>query len=103
MSLGILVDGNNHFIVHGPLPSPRRARELARRWSLITIGSGVDMTKPEAGSKWRVSTKEFREDLEWAVVAPSEQAHTQAVAALLAELEGRGVVVHRGDDWEGEE
>jgi hypothetical protein len=35
--LGILVIGNNHFIVQGPLPDRDTARELARHWSVIQI------------------------------------------------------------------
>ncbi|MFN3323522.1 MAG: hypothetical protein ACK5AZ_08510 [Bryobacteraceae bacterium] len=113
MSLGILVLGDNHFIGRGPLPSKDCARALARRWSLIGIGTGIDMTRPEPGSKWRVSTREFREDLEWAVVLETGAPLTEAVRTLLDELKARGVVVHRATgpfdtpgnypSWPGEE
>lgn len=103
MGLGILVAGDNHFIVRGPLPSPEAALALARRWSMIQIGSGIDMTRPEPGSKWHVSTREFRESLEWAVVLPSERLIQPAVQTLLAELEARGIRIRRDGDWEGED
>jgi hypothetical protein len=34
----ILVHGDNHFIVRGPLPDPAAALALVRHWSLIQIG-----------------------------------------------------------------
>jgi hypothetical protein len=36
---GILVHGENHFIVRGPLPDRETALALARRWSTIQIGA----------------------------------------------------------------
>ncbi len=36
--VGILVLGNNHFIVRGPFPNRETALALARHWSLIQIG-----------------------------------------------------------------
>ncbi len=36
--VGILVHGDNHFIVSGPRPSLKVARELAEHWSIIQIG-----------------------------------------------------------------
>jgi hypothetical protein len=103
VSLGILVVGNNHFIVRGPLPSPRAAGAIAKRWSTIRIGSGIDMTRPEPGFPWHASTKEFRENLEWAVVIPSDHAPSSAVQTLLDELAKRGIDVRRGGEWEGQE
>jgi hypothetical protein len=106
VSLGILVDGDNHFIVRGPLPSADCARALAREWSLIRIGSGVDMTQPVACRPWRVSTREFRENLQWAVIVPSVRAIQPAVQALLEEISTRGVALLRaepGASWAGED
>lgn len=106
MELGILVDGDNHFIVRGPLPSPRCAKALAGKWSVIRIGSGVDMTRPEPGFPWYVSTKEFRENLQWAVVLPSSRSLQPGAQTLLAEMAARGVVIHGRDDasnWSGED
>jgi hypothetical protein len=36
--VGILVMGDNHLIVRGPLPDRETALALARHWSLIQIG-----------------------------------------------------------------
>jgi hypothetical protein len=37
--VGILVHGDNHFIVCGPLPDRDAARALIRHWSIIQIGA----------------------------------------------------------------
>jgi hypothetical protein len=84
--VGILVHGDNHFIVRGPMPDRANALALVRQWSLIQIGAPL----PEG---WRISTREFREDLEWAVVVAGEGEISPAVAELLREVSGRGVVV----------
>src|SRR5690242_6333192 len=59
-TVGILVHGDNHFIVRGPAPDWETALALVRHWSLIRIGANT----PAALRSWRISTKEFREDLE---------------------------------------
>jgi hypothetical protein len=89
-SLGILVHGDNHFIVRGPQPDPSTAVKLARHWSLIQIGKPT----PAALRQWSISSREFREDLEWAVVVPGDGETTSAVAQLLDELSARGIVIH---------
>jgi hypothetical protein len=88
---GILVHGNNHFIVQGPEPDRATALELARHWSLIQIGGKT----PPALERWRISTREFRENLEWAVVVPGDGEISPAVAQLLDELSARGVTILR--------
>ena len=88
--LGILVHGDNHFIVRGPLPGRAAALELARHWSLIQIAR---KTPPEL-DQWRISSKEYREDLEWAVLVPGDGEISPAVAQLLDELSGRGIIIH---------
>ena len=85
--LGILVHGDNHFVVRGPLPDRETALALARHWSVIRIGSS---TPPEL-SAWRISTREFRESLEWAIVVPGDGETSPAVVQLLNELRARGV------------
>jgi len=87
--VGILVHGGNHFIVRGPAPSHADALRLARHWSMIQIGA---KTPPDL-ERWRISTREFREDLEWAVVVKGDRAMTPAVTQLLAELAARGIVI----------
>jgi hypothetical protein len=89
--VGILVHGDNHFIVRGPLPDAATAMTLARHWSLIQIGS----TTPPALRQWSISSREFREDLSWAFVVPGDGQITPGVAQLLEELSARGIVIHR--------
>lgn len=90
-NLGILVHGDNHFIVRGPPPDPATARALARHWSIVEIGR----TTPATLSQWRISTSEFRENLQWAVMVPGEGEISPAVAQLLSELAARGVAIQR--------
>lgn len=95
--VGILVLGSNHFIVRGPFPDRETAMALARHWSFIQIGQ----TTPIALQPWSISTREVREDLEWAVVVPGDGEVTSAVAQLLEELSARGVTIHHSSsgDW----
>jgi hypothetical protein len=95
--VGILVVGNNHFIVRGPLPDRETALTLARHWSLIQIGQ----TTPSALDRWTIVTREFRENLEWAVIVPGDGEISPAVAQLLTELSGRGITIHDSGitDW----
>jgi len=88
--VGILVHGDNHFIVHGPLPDRETALALVRHWSVIQIGATI----PPALDHWRIVTKEFRENLEWAVLVPGDREISGAVTTLLAELSARGIIVH---------
>lgn len=95
--VGVLVVGDNHFIVRGPCPNRETALALARHWSLIQIGQ----TTPIALQPWSIITREFRENLEWAVVVPGDGEVTPAVAQLLDELSARGITVHYSGfgDW----
>jgi hypothetical protein len=88
--LGILVHGDNHFIVRGPLPDRAEALALVRHWSVIQIGA----ITPPALERWRISSREFRENLQWAVIAPAESEISWAVTKLLAELSARGIMIH---------
>ena len=88
--VGILVHGDNHFIVNGPLPSRGTALALVRHWSVIEIGA----TTPTSLDGWKIVTREFRENLEWAVVVPGENEPSLAVRNLLDELAARGVAIH---------
>jgi len=90
--IGILVCGDNHFIVDGPPPDYAIAVELARHWSLIQI----NQTTPDELQIWSIVTKAFRENLEWAVVVPGDGETTPAVQQLLHELTARGITI-RGD------
>ena len=89
--VGILVLGNNHFILSGPRPSEAEARALARNWSLIQIGE----KKSQTYGRWEIREKEFRENLEWAVILSGERETSPGVLELLGELAKRGVEITR--------
>lgn len=89
--VGILVHGDNHFIVRGVQPDPDTALALVRHWSLIQIGART----PIELEPWTISSKEVREDLEWAIVVAGEGQMTPAVAQLLDELAVRGCEIQR--------
>jgi hypothetical protein len=88
--LGILVHGNNHFIVRGPMPSRSFALALVRHWSIIQIGQP---TPPEL-EPWRISSREYRENLSWAVLVAGEGDVSPVVSQLLKDLSERGIVIH---------
>jgi hypothetical protein len=87
--IGILVSGDNHFIVCGPLPDRAAALALARQWTIIQIGQ----TTPPSLRSWSIVTRAFREDLAWAVVVPGDGEVTPGVAQLLQELSSRGITI----------
>jgi hypothetical protein len=95
--VGILVHGNNHFILSGPPPTDASALALARHFSLIQIGKPKSLTF----EKWQVRDKEFRENLEWAVVVPGDREPSLGVVQLLDELRARGIAIHKcsGNCW----
>jgi hypothetical protein len=95
--VGILIHGGNHFIVRGPLPSPEIAQALVRHWSLIQIG----VTTPVELEQWSIVTREFRENLQWAVFVPGDDEISPAVTALVGELTSRGIAIHdlRSGSW----
>lgn len=89
--IGILVHGNNHFILSGPSPDEATALALVRHWSIIQIGNAKSLSF----DRWEIKSQEFRENLEWAVIVPGECEVSPGVAQLLAELSARGVIVQR--------
>jgi len=56
---------------------------------------------PVALEQWRICTREFRENLAWAVVVPGDGDISPAVAQLLDELSLRGIAIHNSglDSW----
>jgi len=98
--MGILVHGDNHFIVSGPLPCREIALALVRHWSLIQIGA----TTPPALDAWQIVSREFRENLEWAVLVPGDGHMSPAVTTLLDELRERGITFHdfRFGPWQNQ-
>jgi hypothetical protein len=89
--VGILVHGDNHFILSGPRPDDATALALVRHWSIIQIGD----EKSLSFGQWQIKRKEFRENLEWAVIVPGEAETSPGVAQLLGELSARGVIIQR--------
>jgi hypothetical protein len=88
--LGILVHGDNHFIVRGPLPGGEIACALVRHWSLIQIGT----TTPSHLGGWEIIAEALRENLEWAVIVAAETEISPAVKQLLSELSARKITIH---------
>jgi hypothetical protein len=95
--IGILVHGDNHFIVQGSMPDRKTALALVRHWSVIRIGAPT----PDPLAAWKIVSSAFRENLEWAVVVPGNDEISPAVATLLAELLERGIILRnsRIDVW----
>lgn len=91
--VGILVHGDNHFILSGPVPDEAAALALTRHWSIIEIGDRRSLSFEQ----WQIRTKEFRENLELAVVVPGDGDVSPAVSQLLTELSARGIAVRRLD------
>ena len=78
--VGILVHGNNHYVLSGPRPSQAEALQLARNWSLLQIGE----VKSQKFGQWEIRNKEFRENLEWAAIVPGDREISLGVAELWA-------------------
>ena|SRR5271155_5518118 len=57
--VGILVHGNNHFILSGPAPDEATALALVWRWSVIQIGEA----KSSSFGQWQIRSKEFENSL----------------------------------------
>jgi hypothetical protein len=87
--VGILVHGDNHFILSGPEPTGAEATRLASKFTLVEVGK----IPANLFEKWEIRNKEFRENLEWAVIVPADTEITRGVSQLLGELADRGVVI----------
>ena len=53
--VGILVHGNNHFILSGPLPDEAAALALVRHWSIVQIGEAKSSRLSGSGRLGRKS------------------------------------------------
>jgi hypothetical protein len=51
--------------------------------------------------RWSISTREFRENLEWAVVVPGDGEVSPGVRQLLEDLSVRGITIFDSSlgDW----
>jgi hypothetical protein len=88
--VGILVHGNNHFMLSGPLPDEAAALALVRHVHRPNWRGEVVVFR-----QWQITSKEFRENLEWAVIVPGDRETSPGVAQLLEELSARGVTIRR--------
>ena len=52
----ILVRGNNHFILSGPLLDEAAALALVWHWSIVQIGEANSLS-----FGWQITSKEFRQ------------------------------------------
>ena len=84
--VGILVHGNNHFILSGPLPDDATALALVRHWSIVQIGEA----KSSSCGQWQIRSKEFRENLEWAVIVPGDRETSPGVEQLVENFQLAG-------------
>jgi hypothetical protein len=66
------------------------ALALVRHWSLIQVGA----TTPPSLNRWRIVSREFRDNLKWVVVVPGDGMMSPTVRALLEELSARGITIH---------
>lgn len=87
--VGILVHGNNHFILCGPRPDEEEALALARNFSLVQIGVPPSISF----EKWQIRNKEFRENLQWAAIVTGDRGPSLGVTKLLRELTSRGIPI----------
>jgi len=62
---------------------------MAREFNLVKVAKAP----VNSFEKWEIRNKEFRENLEWAVVVPADTEMTHGVSQLLGELAERGVVI----------
>ncbi|MGA2420993.1 MAG: hypothetical protein ABSG69_13005 [Candidatus Acidiferrum sp.] len=85
--VGILVHGNNHYILSGPTPDEAAALAIVRHFSMVQIGAPISSSFRE----WQIRSKEFRDNLEWAVIVPGDREISAGVEKLLGELSVRGV------------
>jgi hypothetical protein len=53
--VGILIHGNNHFILSGPLPDEAAPVAPVRNWSIVQIGEA----KSSSFGEWEIRSKSF--------------------------------------------
>ena len=95
MFLGLLVYGDNHLVLRGPRPAQAQAWAMTAHFGLSLAQIRPQLDRYGEFREWRISLREFREDLAWAVVLPAGTAPSPAVRQLLDELAARDIVI----DW----
>lgn len=93
MLLGLLVYGDNHLILRGPRPAAGAARAIVSHFGLSVARIGTHLDRSGRFGDWQISIREYRENLDWAVVLPAATTHSPAVRQLLDELAARGIVI----------
>ena len=93
MFLGLLVYGDNHLVLRGPRPAQAQAWAMAAHFGLSLAQIRPQLDRSGEFREWRISVREFREELAWAVVLPASTALSPAVRQLLDELAARDIVV----------
>ncbi len=63
------------------------ARYLVRRWTFPSVDDVAGLSPP-IPPEWRITTKEFREDISWVVVLASASPVSAAVIQLLIDSGG---------------
>ena len=91
MSLGLLVCGDNHLVLRGPRPAQAEAHAIVAHFGLSLAQIRPPPDRSGEFREWRISLREFREELAWAVVLPAGTALSPAVRQLLDELAAREI------------
>jgi len=53
----------------------------------------IGVTTPAHLGEWKIVTREFKENLEWAVIVAGDSEISSAVKQLLSELSARGIAI----------
>jgi hypothetical protein len=70
--VGMLVRGDNHFIVRGPLPDREIVLASDWHWPFIQVRATTPFL-----DRWCIVSREFRENLTWAVALPEKGRYLQ--------------------------
>jgi hypothetical protein len=63
------------------------ARYLVRRWTFPSVDDVLGLSPP-VPAEWRITTKEFREDISWVVVLACASQISEGVVKLLIDSGG---------------
>jgi len=85
--LGLIVCCEDHFLIRGVKPDLEMARYLVRRWTFPSVDDVLGLSPP-LPTEWRITTKEFREDISWVIVVACASRVSEAVVGLLMDSGG---------------
>ncbi len=93
--LGLIVYGEDHFLIRGPKPDAAMARYLVRRWIFSSIEDLLG-TSPPIPANWQITTSEFSESpvsaslkVVHGMMTPSAVRRLAGVRATMAETSDR--------------